>query len=111
MYLKRKPAQIAYVAVPDWFRNNPAFVNDPESSIPANGESWSRSRPRKRRRVFVDNELDRDLGAAFVQMEMTKAGQAMTETNGKLTGADGELTGAAGVSTEEDGLLTGVAGC
>jgi hypothetical protein len=41
MYLKRKLAEIAYVAVPDWFRNNPAFVDNPESPIPANRESWS----------------------------------------------------------------------
>jgi hypothetical protein len=36
MYLIRKPAQIAYVAVPDWFRNDPALLDDPESPIPAN---------------------------------------------------------------------------
>jgi hypothetical protein len=65
MYLTRKPAQIAYVAVPDWFRSDPALLDDPESPIPTNREPWSRSRPRKRRRVYVDNGLDRDLGAAF----------------------------------------------
>jgi hypothetical protein len=78
MYLKMKLAQIAYVAVPDWFRNNPALVDDPESPIPANRESWSRSRPRKRKRLSADNKLNRDLGATFAQMEMTGAGQAMT---------------------------------
>jgi hypothetical protein len=102
MYLKRKLAQIAYVAVPDWFKNNPILVDDPESPIPANRESWLRSRPRKRRRLFADNELDNDLGAAFAQMEMTGIGQVMTGANEELTGADGELTGA-------DGELTGVA--
>jgi hypothetical protein len=38
IYLKRKLAQIAYVAVPNWFRNNPALVDDPKSPIPANCE-------------------------------------------------------------------------
>jgi hypothetical protein len=49
MYLTRKPAQIAYVAVPDWFRSDPALLDDPESPIPAHLKPWSRSRPRKRR--------------------------------------------------------------
>jgi hypothetical protein len=93
MYLKKKPAQIAYVAVPDWFRNNPALVDDLESPIPANHESWSQSRPRERRQIFADNELDRDLGAAFAQMEMTRAGQAMTGADGELTGIDGDRAG------------------
>jgi hypothetical protein len=112
MYLKRKPAQIAYVAVPDWFRSNPALVDDPKSPIPANCEPWSRLRPRKKKRVFADNELDRDLGAAFAQMEMTRAGQVMTGADGELIEADGELTradgayGTAGVLTGEDGVLT-----
>jgi hypothetical protein len=51
MYLTRKPTQIAYVAIPDWFRNNSALLDKPKSPIPANRESWSRSRPRKRRQV------------------------------------------------------------
>jgi hypothetical protein len=89
MYLKGKPVQIAYVAVPDWFRNNSALVDDPESPIPANCESWSRSRPRKMRQLSANNELDRDLGAAFAQIEMTEAGQAMTGTDGELTAAAG----------------------
>ena len=38
MYLKRKPAQIAYMVVPDWLKNNPILVDDPESPIPANRE-------------------------------------------------------------------------
>jgi hypothetical protein len=45
MYLKRKLAQITYMAVPDWFRNNPTLVDDLESPIPTNRKSWSRSRP------------------------------------------------------------------
>jgi hypothetical protein len=65
MYQTRKPTQIPYVAVPVWFRNNPSLLDDPKSPIPANREPWSRSRPRKRRRLSADNELDRDLGAAF----------------------------------------------
>jgi hypothetical protein len=65
MYLTRKPAQIPYVAVPDWFRSDPALLDDPESLIPTNRKPWSWSRPRKRRRVSANNELDRDLGAAF----------------------------------------------
>jgi hypothetical protein len=65
IYLTRKPAQIAYVAVPDWFKSNPTLLDDLESPIPANRKPWSRSRPRKKRRVSADNELDRDLGAAF----------------------------------------------
>jgi hypothetical protein len=40
MYLTRKPTQIAYVDVPDWFRSNPALVDDPESPSPANRELW-----------------------------------------------------------------------
>jgi hypothetical protein len=114
MYLKRKPTQIAYVAILDWFRINSALVDVPEFLILANRELWSRSRPRKRRRLSVDNELDRDLGAIFAQMEMTGAGQAMTgangeliEVDGELTGADGELTGVAGVLTGEDKVLSG----
>jgi hypothetical protein len=65
MYLTRNPTQIAYVAVSDWFRSNPALLDDPESPIPTNRKVWSRSRPRKKRRFSADNELDRDLGAAF----------------------------------------------
>jgi hypothetical protein len=113
IYLTRKPAQIAYVAIPHWIRSNPTLVDNPESLIPANRESWSRSRPRKRRRVFVDNELDRDLGVAFAQMEMIGAGQAMTGADGELTevdgadGADGVLTRLDGVLTRLDGVLTG----
>jgi hypothetical protein len=49
MYLTRKLAQIAYVLVPDWFRNDPALLDDPESPIPANREPWLRLRARKRR--------------------------------------------------------------
>jgi hypothetical protein len=99
----RKPTQIAYVVVPNWFRNNPVLVDDPKSPIPANRDSWSRSRPRKRRRLSANNELDRDLGAAFAQMEMTRASQAMTGADGELTGADGELTEVAGVLTRDMG--------
>jgi hypothetical protein len=65
IYLMRKPTQIAYVDVPDWFRNNPALLDDPKSPIPINRKPWSWSRPHKRRRVSVDNELDRDLRAVF----------------------------------------------
>jgi hypothetical protein len=65
IYLTRKPAQIAYVVVPDWFRSNPALLDDPESPIPANREVWSWSRPRKKRRLSADNELDKDLRVAF----------------------------------------------
>jgi hypothetical protein len=83
MYLTRKPAQIAYVIVSDWFRSNPALLDDPESPIPANREVWSRSRPRKKRRLSADNELDRDLGATFAQMEMIGAGQDMTGRTGR----------------------------
>jgi hypothetical protein len=36
MYLTRKLAQISYIAVPVWFRSDPALLNDPESPIPAN---------------------------------------------------------------------------
>jgi hypothetical protein len=106
MYITRKPVQIAYVAIPDWFRSNPALLNDPESPIPANREPWSRSRPRKRRRVSVDNELDRDLGAAFAQMEMIRVGQAMIRVDG-VDGAAEVLTGPDGLLTGADGLLTG----
>jgi hypothetical protein len=105
IYLKRKPAQIAYVAVPNWFRSDPALLDDPESPIPANRKPWSRSRPRKRRRVSADNELDRDLGVAFAQMEMIGAGEARTGTDGP-DGADG-ADGADGVATRLDRVFTG----
>jgi hypothetical protein len=116
MYQMRKPTQIPYVTVPVWFRSDPALLDNPESSIPANREPWLRSRPRKRRRLSADNELDRDLGAAFAQMEMIGAGEAMTRADGAdgvstgpdrvLTGPDGVLTGADGVLTGSDGVLT-----
>jgi hypothetical protein len=109
IYQTRKPTQILYVAVPIWFRSDPALLNDPESPIPVNREPWSQSRPRKRRRVSADNELDRDLGAAFAQMEMIRAGEAMTradEEDGMSTGPDGVLTGADRVFTRPDGVLT-----
>jgi hypothetical protein len=109
MYLTRKAAQIPYVVVPVWFRSDPALLDDPESPIPANRKPWSWSRLRKRRRVSVDNELDRDLRAAFAQMEMIGAGQAMTRADGAdraFTGADGVSTGPDGVLTEADGVLT-----
>jgi hypothetical protein len=119
MYQTRKPTQIPYVAVPVWFKSDPALLDDPESLIPANCEPWSRSRPNKRRRLSADNELDRDLGAAFAQMEMIGAGEAMTSADradgadrvstgpdGVLTGADGVLTGLDGVLTGADGVLT-----
>jgi hypothetical protein len=61
---------------------------------------WSRSRPRKRRRLSANNELDSDLGATFAQMEMIGAGEAMTRADG-----------ADGVSTGPDGVLTGADGC
>jgi hypothetical protein len=102
MYQTRKPTQIPYVAVLVWFRSDPALLNDPESPIPANCEPWSRSRPLKRRRLSVDNELDRDLGAAFAQMEMIGAGEAMTKAD-RADGADGMSTGPDGVSTGPDG--------
>jgi hypothetical protein len=113
MYLTRKPAQIAYVAVPDWFRSDPTLLDNLESPIPANREPWSRSRPCKRRRVFADNELDRDLGAAFAQMEMIEAGQARTGADraGRVfTRPDGVFTGPDGVLTGPDGVLTAVDG-
>jgi hypothetical protein len=103
MYQTRKPTQIPYVAVPVWFMSDPVLLNDPESPIPANREPWSRSRPRKRRRLSANNELDRDLGAAFAQMEMIGACEAMT-------GADGVSTGPDGVLTKPDGILTGADG-
>jgi hypothetical protein len=109
MYQMRKPTQIPYVAVPVWFRNDPFLLDDPESPIPANREPWSRSRPRKRRRLSADNELDRDLGAAFAQMEMIEAGEAMTRADGAdgvSTGPNEVLTGADGVLTRHDGVLT-----
>jgi hypothetical protein len=101
MYLTRKPAQITYVHVPDWFRNDPALLDDPESPIPANREPWSRSRPRKRRRVSADNKLDRDLGAAFSQMEIIGADEARI----RAVGADGAATGPNGVFTGADGVM------
>jgi hypothetical protein len=112
MYLTRKPAQIAYLAVPDWFRSDPALLDDPESPILANREPWSRSRPRKRRRVSADNELDRDLGAAFAQMEMIGVGQARTGADGvdRADGADGVATRPDRVFIGPDGVLTGADG-
>jgi hypothetical protein len=117
MYQTRKPTQIPYVVVQVWFRSDPALLDDPESPIPANHEPWSRSRPNKRRRLSADNELDRDLGVAFAQMEMIGAGEAMTRADGAdrvstgpdgvLTGADGVLTGPDEVLTRADGVLTG----
>jgi hypothetical protein len=107
MYLTRKPTQIPYVVVPVWFRSDPALLNNPESPIPANREPWSWSRPHKKRRVSADNELDRDLGAAFAQMEMIMAGEAMTKGDGAFTRADGVSTGPDGVLTRADGVLTG----
>jgi hypothetical protein len=107
MYQTRKPTQIPYVAVLVWFRSDPAFLDDPESPIPANREPWSQSRPRKRRRLSADNELDRDLGAAFAQMEMIGAGEAMSRADGVFTGADGVSTGPDGVLTGADGVLIG----
>jgi hypothetical protein len=101
MYLTRKPAQIAYVAVPDWFRSNPALLDDPKSPILANRKPWSQSRPYKKRGVSADNELDRDLGAAFAQMEMIGAGQAITRADG----ADGMFTGPDGVITGTDKMM------
>jgi hypothetical protein len=67
---------------PRLVRSNPALLDNPEFPIPANREPWSQSRPRKKRRVSTDNDLDRDLGAAFVQIEMIEAGQVMTGANG-----------------------------
>jgi hypothetical protein len=120
MYQTRKPTQIPYVAVPVWFRNDPSLLDDPESPILTNREPWSRSRPRKRRRLSADNELDRDLGDAFAQMEMVGAHEAMTGADGAdgvstgpdrvLTRADGVLTGADGVADGPDGVLTGADG-
>jgi hypothetical protein len=117
IYLTRKPAQIPYIAVPVWFKSDPALLDDPKSPIPINREPWSRSRPRKRRRVSADNELDRDLGAAFAQMEMIGAGEAMTRADGVSTGPDGVLTRADKVFTGPsehpigpDGVLTGLEG-
>jgi hypothetical protein len=109
MYITRKTTQIPYVAVPVWFRNDPTLLDDPKSPIPANRKPWSRSRPRKRRQVSADNELDRDLGAAFAQMEMIGAGEAMTRADG-VDGADGAFTGADGVSIGPDGVLIGADG-
>jgi hypothetical protein len=106
MYLTRKPAQIPYVAVPVWLRSDPVLLEDLESPIPANREPWLRSSPRKMREVSADNELDRDLGAAFAQMEMIGAGEAMTRADG----ADGVSTGPDGVLTGPDGVLTGADG-
>jgi hypothetical protein len=110
MYQTRKPTQIPYVAVPVLFRSDLALMDDPESPIPANREPWSRSRPRKRRRLSADNELDRDLGAAFAQMEMIGAREAMTGADGAdgvSTGPDGVLTGSDWVLTRADGMADG----
>jgi hypothetical protein len=107
MYLMRKPAQIAYVAVPDWFKSNPTLLDYPESPIPTNREVWSRSRLHKKRRLSADNELDRDLGVAFAQMEMIGAGQAMTGadgTDGVVTGPDGVFTGPDGIMAQPNGV-------
>jgi hypothetical protein len=108
MYLTRKPAQIAYVPVLDWFRSDSALLDDLESPIPANRKPWSRSRPCKRRRVSADNELNRDLGAAFVQMEMIGASEARTGADGVATGPDrvliGVLTGVDGMMARPDGI-------
>jgi hypothetical protein len=112
MYQTRKPTQIPYVAVPVWFRSDPSLLDDPESPIPANRKPWSRSRSRKKRRLSADNELDRDLGAAFAQMEMVGAREAMTGADGvdAPDGADGVSTGPDGVLTRPDGVLTGADG-
>jgi hypothetical protein len=110
MNLTRKPVQIPYVTVSVWLRSDLTLLDDPESPILANREPWSRSRPRKKRRVSADNELDRDLGAAFAQMEMIGLGQAMTRADGAFTGADGVSTGPDEVFTGPDGVLTGVDG-
>jgi hypothetical protein len=120
IYQTRKPTQIPYVVVPVWFRNDPSLLDNPESPIPANREPWSRTKSRKRRRLSADNELDRDLGAAFSQMEMVGAREAMTGADGAdgvstgpdgvLTGPDGVLTGADGVADGPDGMLTGADG-
>jgi hypothetical protein len=96
--------------LPDWFRSDPTLLDDPESPIPANREPWSRSRPRKRRRVSADNELDRDLGAAFAQMEMIGAGQVRTGAAGAATGPDGVFTRPDRVFTGLDGVFTGADG-
>jgi hypothetical protein len=108
MYLTRKLAQIAYVPVPDWFRNDPALLDDPESPIPANREPWSRSRPRKRRRVSANNELDRDLGATFAQIEMIGASEARIRADGVSTGVDGVFTRADEVFTRADRVWRGL---
>jgi hypothetical protein len=113
IYLTRKPAQIAYVAVPNWFKSDPALLDDPKSPIPANRKPLSRSRPRKRRRVSADNEVDRDLGATFAQIEMIGTGQAMTRADGMFTGPDGvmarpngvEIRGVHNISAEEQSKL------
>jgi hypothetical protein len=110
MYQTRKPTQIPYVVVPVWFRSDPTLLDNPESPIPANRELWSRSRPNKRRRLSADNELDRDLRAAFAQMEMIGAGEAMTRVDGAFTGADGVSTGPDEVLTGADRVLTGPTG-
>jgi hypothetical protein len=104
MYLTRKPAQIAYVPVPDWFRNDLALLDFPESPILANREPWSWSRPCKRRRVSADNELDRDLGTAFAQMEMIGASEARIRADGAATGPDRVFTGVDRVMAQPDGV-------
>jgi hypothetical protein len=95
-----EPTQIPYVIVPLWFRSDPSLLDDLESPIPANRELWSRSRPRKKRRLSADNELDRDLGAAFAQIEMVGAREAMTGADG----ADRVSTGHDGVLAWSDGV-------
>jgi hypothetical protein len=79
----------------------------PRISNSSRSRSVVASRPCKRRRLSADNELDRDLGAAFAQMEMIRAGEAMTRADRAFTGADGVSTGPDGVLTGADGVLIG----
>jgi hypothetical protein len=110
MYLTRKPAQIAYMAVLDWFRSDPTLLDDPKFPIPANREPWLQSRPHKRRRVSANNELDRDLGAAFAQIEIIGIGEARTGVDGAATGPDRVFTRPDGVFTRSNEVFTGVDG-
>ena len=102
MYLARKPSQIPYVAVLDWFRNDPTLLEDPES--PANLETWPRKRAMKKRRLSPDNELefDADLELAFAQLDLMNVDGA-----DRADGADVVAIGLDIVPTGPDGVPTG----
>jgi hypothetical protein len=100
----RRPIDIPYSPVPQWFRENPRLVDEPGQPLPLQREP---RRPRWRPRgAHEDDAMDMTLGEAFAAMEVeaTRESGAISTAEGGPSLAD-ELQSRGADGTEEGRIL------